>query len=109
MAEITNPQVVRFANEKARPMADRLYSAWVEAQSVLQEYTSTNIGSLINDAGSGNLIADGSETDGRTRLTGGDIFNLITALTAYVAYVENGAVATADRRDVITKPHVNRG
>lgn len=87
-------------------MADALYQTYWQAKQFLTDYNADTIGSLINDAGSSNLITDGSETDGRTRITGGDIYNLITAVTAFIAFVENGAVATADRTVVITKPHV---
>jgi hypothetical protein len=107
MPEIDDPQVVRFGNEAARPISDILNGAYWEALQVLQDYNVGQIGSLINDAGAGELIADGSATDGRTRITGGDIYNLVTALQAFQAFMEGGAVSAADRRDVIAKPHVN--
>ena len=107
MPEITNAQVVAFANEKARPIADRLYQAYYKSKSVLLDYNAGDIGTKIDAEGSGNLIADGSTSDGRTRITGGDIYNLITALQQFVNYVEGGTVTTADRTTVITKPHVN--
>lgn len=107
MAEINNSQVVLFDNEQVRGMADSLYKAYWQAKQFLLNYNSDSIGSLINDAGSSNLVADGSEADGRTRITGGDIYNLVTAATAFIAFVEGESVATADRTTVITKPHVN--
>jgi hypothetical protein len=108
MAEISNAQVVEFANGRARPMADKLYNAYYSAKSVLQDYTAGDIGTKIGDAGSGNLVADQSDLDGRTRITGGDIWNLITAVEAFIAFVEGGPVPELDRLDVLTKPHVNR-
>lgn len=107
MAEITNPQVILFDNEHVRPMADSLFQTYWQAKKFLQDYNSGNIGTLINDAGSSLLIADGSDVDGRTRIVGGDIYNLVTAATAFVAFYEGGAVTTLDRSGVITKPHVN--
>lgn len=104
----TNPQVVSFSNTRVRPIADRLFSLRIEAHALLDEYNAGDIGTKINDAGAGELIVDGSAVDGRTPITGGDIFNLVTAVQAFIAYVENAAVATADRVSVITKPHVNR-
>lgn len=107
MPDITNPQVVRFSNEVVRPLADELYKTWFLSKSALEDYAAGDIGTKINDAGSSNFIGDGSDVDGRTRITGGDIFNFITALQEFIDYVENGTVTQADRTDVITKPHVN--
>jgi hypothetical protein len=107
MPDITDPQVVVFANNRIRPLADKLYSAYYAAKSVNQDYNAGDIGTQINTAGSGNLIADGSEVDGRTRITGGDIYNMITLLQAFIAFVEGGNVTAAARLDVLSKPHVN--
>lgn len=106
MAEITNPQVVTFSNEQVRPIADQFYKLYYKALSVNQNYNANDIGSAINAAGAGELITDGSQVDGRTRITGGDIYNLMTAIGQFIAYMEGSAVTTADRRSVITKPHV---
>ena len=108
MPDITNAQVIKFSNEKIRPMADILYSSYYRALAVINDYNSGDIGSKINDAGAGNFVGDGSDLDGRTRITGGDIYNFITALQELIDYVEGGTVTTADRRQVITKPHVNQ-
>lgn len=107
-AENDDPQVVAFSNNRVRPMADVIYSAYFRAKSVLADYNAGNIGTLIDNEGAGELIADGSATDGRTRITGGDIYNFITACQELVDYVEGGAVATLDRNTTITKPHVNQ-
>jgi len=106
MAENANQQVVKFANEEVRQVADRFYQLYFRCKQLLANYNAGDIGTKITLAGAGELIADGSDLDGRTRITGGDVFNLITAATAFVAFVENGAVPPANRIDVITKPHV---
>lgn len=107
MADIANTQVIKFCNEEVRPLADRLYQAYYESKEVLADYTAGDIGTKINDGGASNFIGDSSDMDGRTRITGGDVYNFITALQQFVAYVEGTAVTTADRTTVITKPHVN--
>lgn len=107
MPDNSNPQVVAFSNTEIRPMADKMYGAYYKAKSVVQNYNTDGIGALISAAGASNLIGDGSDVDGRTRISGDDIINFITALSAFIAYIENGAVSTANRIDVITKPHVN--
>ena len=107
MAEITNPQVVAFSNARIRPACDDMYSLYYKCKALVADYTAANIGSLINAAGDGNLVDDGSATDGRTRITGGDIYNVLTWAQQIVNFVENQAVTTADRASVISKPHVN--
>ena len=106
MPENSNPQVVKFSNEQIRTVADDLYQLYWKAKSVVQNYTSDGIGALVTTAGDAELIADGSVSDGRTRITGNDLKNLITALSELIDYVEGGTVTTANRVDVITKPHV---
>ena len=107
MAENSNPQVVAFANEQIRPLANRLYQAYYAAKQAIANYNAADIGTKIEAVGAGELIADGSATDGRTRITGGDIYNMLTALGEFVDYYEGGAVTQADRTSVITKPHVH--
>jgi hypothetical protein len=106
MAEITDPQVVAFANQETRPMSDALYLAYRRAQNFVENYIHGGMGNLIDAGGTANLVADGSETDGRTRITGQDIINLVQAAQEFMAYVENLPVPTADRRYIISKPHV---
>lgn len=107
MPEITNPQVIKFANERIRSIANIVYNAYWQSKSIIEDYNAGDIGTKINDEGSGNLVADGSAVDGRTRITGGDIFNVITALGEFIDYYEGGTVTQADRTDVFSKPHVH--
>jgi len=100
MAEITNPQIVLFANERARTMADTVerFSALVDAW--VADYAAQAIATQItNDGnGAGATIADGSETDGRQRITGTKIVNLKAALlqvqTALTTTAVSGVGAT---------------
>lgn len=105
---ITNPQVIAFSNSRVRPICDEMYSLYYHAKSLIADYNAGNIGTLIDSAGSGDSLTDGSETDGRTVITGGDIYNVITWAQQLVNFVENQAVTTADRLTVIGKPHVNQ-
>jgi hypothetical protein len=101
MAEIENPQLTAFCNSSLRVIADKLAAVDLVLAGIKEEYEAKLLGTIINDAGSTNLIADGSATDGRTRVSGGDVFNLITLLTDLQAFVTEG------RRDVIAKWQVN--
>jgi hypothetical protein len=99
MAEITNAQVVKFANERARTMADeivyldRLIAAW------LADWTAQGMSAAItaDAAGTTSNITDGSETDGRQRVTGTELVNLRAALLqlqASLAAVVSGVGAS---------------
>ena len=108
MAEITNPQVVAFSNGRVRPLCDKMYALYYASKAVVADYNAADIGTKINDAGDGNLVDDGSAVDGRTRITGGDIYNVITFAQQIVNFVENQPVSTADRISAISNPHVNQ-
>lgn len=102
MAELSNPQLVNLSNEYARPVADDIAALDVLQAATLATYAARDLGTIINAGGAGELVADGSVTDGRTRVTGGDVFNLITLLTDL-----NTFLAASGRRDVIAKWQVN--
>lgn len=103
MAEITNVQVIDLANNYLRPLADQLTILTERAAAAQATYTQRDLGTVINAAGASNLIADGSQLDGRTRCTGGDIFNMVTLLTDLATFLTQG------RKDVIAKWQVNGG
>lgn len=97
MAEITTPAVVAYSNNRVRPLADKLIAARRLAQAAIEEYNDQNIGSQINAAGDANLIADGSATDGRPRMVGGDIYNFVTLLQDLDTFFNAGRVTVIDK------------
>jgi hypothetical protein len=107
VADTTDPQLASFDNLQVRPMADLILRAYWQAKQFNTNYINGGIGALITAAGGTNNIGDGSATDGRTRITGNDILNLVTAATDFIAYIEGTAVSTTNRLGVISKPHVN--
>lgn len=75
MADITNPQAVRFCNERVRRAADRFAQLYYRCCVLRDEWTAQGMASLIpNDAGS--EVIDGSQTDGRPIITGADVHNM---------------------------------
>lgn len=98
--EITDAQVIKFANERVRVFADLMAKSRAMAVSIVEDYNAQNIGSKINNAGAGLLISDGSEKDGRPRITGGQIYNMITLAQDYVKSDNTGFITT-DRASVI--------
>ena len=104
---ITDPQVIEFSNRYVRPGSDREFYLYFFAKQAIANYAAGDIGTKITVAGPGETLADGAATDGRTEITGGDIFESMNVYMDYVKFVENQAVPTADRTTAITKPHVN--
>lgn len=74
MPPITNPEAVRFANERSRPLADLVAGAFQAIQAYWQAWDAKGLGAVIpNDS---SVIADGSDADGRTPITGADLHQL---------------------------------
>ena len=85
MADITNPEAVRFSNEKVRILADALESAYRTSKAALTEWYANNMGELFPAA---DTVVDGSATDGRHPLTGNDVANVINRAAEMVADYE---------------------
>lgn len=82
MANITNPQAVLYCNAVIRPLADRMMQLLRAAQLAESEFTAQGLNALIpNDA---SPIIDGSATDGRTPITGGDVNILLANAQTYI-------------------------
>lgn len=101
MAELVNAQLINFTNESLRVLADNLQVLSVALPQIVAVYNARNLGTVINAGGPSELLTDGSAVDGRTRVTGGDVFNLITLAQDLVAFLTRG------RLDVIAKWQVN--
>jgi hypothetical protein len=99
MAEITNPEAIRFVNEQIRPMAetlrdlntllDNLYDQWVNAQNPLGEHFSSPA----------DTVEDGREQQGASRLTAGDITGFAAELNTMIQHLDEAGVL-----DRILKP-----
>lgn len=106
MADITTPATVRFCNEQGRVLADTLRSAFETARMVQEYYYAhPEIGAELT-ANMGGLVIDGSETDGRGRITGNDVLGLITRASELTA--DYGANNSA-KLNVVLKVAVNGG
>lgn len=90
---ITAPAAVRFANEKIRPLADTLARAYQQARAVLGQFAAKGLGELIPDD-KGEVIDDGSATDGRTPITGADIHAMLAVCTAVTGMADAGGGAS---------------
>ncbi len=73
---ITDPQVVKWANERARVICDLITRLDYAIAAYKTDYLAEGIGARITAAGPSEIIVDGSATDGRTPMTGTTLINL---------------------------------
>lgn len=85
MADNTNPEAIRFANTRLRVVADMLAQAYYASKAAQAEWYANNLGALFP---SGDVVIDGSETDGRHPIDGNDAANLITRASELVTDYE---------------------
>lgn len=101
MPDITSPDIVRWANEKARPLADLVAGAFQGMMLYAQAWDSKGLGQVVpNDS---SVIVDGSEFDGRTPITGSDLHELKVLVDDLVAM----GVGENSRIPVVLKVAVN--
>lgn len=101
-AEINNPQLTDYTNTYLRVYCDKLAVVSAQITAMLGVYTARDLGTVIDSGGAGNLITDGSATDGRTRLVGGDVYNFVTLVTDLQTFL-----AASGRLSIIAKCQVN--
>lgn len=89
MADNVNPQAIKFANEKARVFAEALLSA-IESAKVFEAFYAAQSLDTVFPATADNL-ADGSEVDGRPRVTNNAIRALRTAATDMITWAGQGS------------------
>ncbi len=86
MADITNPQVIKFCNERARQAADKLAQSYYFANEVLDQWNALGgEAGVPNDA---SVIIDGAQVDGRPVITGAMVHSLIDLIALLKADFE---------------------
>ena len=75
MAENTDAQVIAWANQRLRPIANEVEKLKYMLDAYINDYGAQTIVSLINQAGASLIIADGSDSDGRPQVTGTMVIN----------------------------------
>lgn len=88
MADITTPQIVRFANERARVFADILDACYLTAKRFQQDWAA--LVATITVPSTADNIADGSDIDGRLRMTANQLQALKTQCDTIVSWFETG-------------------
>jgi hypothetical protein len=92
MADITNPQAVKFSNEEIRTAANDFAQLYYRAKRVYQSWTALGMSSLITNSGDDTII-DGSATDGRPVITGADGNNIINRVSEFITSMEDSSNA----------------
>jgi len=86
MPDITNPEAVRFSNEKVRILADVAARYYYTAKAFANEWDATNMGAKIPNTA--DPIMDGSDVDGRSTITGSNVNGLKTHVDTMLADLE---------------------
>ena len=89
MADIVNPEALRFVSEQIRPLCESLRG--IKAQMVAMKVLwDDHVGALIpNDL---SPVADGREAEGVSRLTGADVNNARNAMAALIPGISDGVI-----------------
>ena len=108
MATINDAQVIRWANERSRSIADRLAELSAAMSAYQSDYAAQGIAAKIVAAGASNLVADGSDVDGRPQISGTQIVNLKAAIDAIVnAMATNVAGVGSPTTTIVAAIQVN--
>lgn len=92
MSTNTNIQAIAFSNQEIRPMANVIYSAYLSAKKIVDNWNGQSISVVIpNDA---NILGDGAANDGRPIITDSQATTIITRCNELVSWMENGLVAS---------------
>lgn len=86
MADITNPEAVKFCNERVRVMADLLGQVYFTAKAIQAEWYANNLGEILPV--SVDVVVDGAANDGRHPITGNDAVSIIIRAGEIVADFE---------------------
>lgn len=99
---LDNVQLSEFCNSELRQVADKFVRLKIQIDSAILEYHARNLGTIINNGGSTNEVLDGSQQDGRTKATGGDVYNIISMMQDMQTFL-----ATDERLAKLYKWQVN--
>ncbi len=96
MPDITNPQIVKFANERGRPLTDVAEDEYLTCKRFQEEWAAliATAGAVPNTA---DQVADGSQNslgtsaDGRAPVTGAQLNSLKALADAQVTWFETGS------------------
>lgn len=78
---IDNPVVVRFVNEQLRPLAEKMRATKIELKQAFADWQQKAAAHVPDD--NKEMLEDGREKEGVSRLHGADLHAFINVLTKY--------------------------
>lgn len=106
MADNVNPQARQFSNEKVRVFAESLLTT-IETARVFKAYYDAQALDTIFPANA-DVIADGSDVDGRPRVSNNAVRALYTAATDMLTWAAVGSPTREARLRAITDKGASR-
>ena len=94
---ITDPRVVKFSDEQLRPISEKMRNLYYELKSMQTDWY--NGISALCPAEADNMLEDGREDDGASRLSGNDVVGVMIQANEYIQQMEVAGVL-----GVIQKP-----
>jgi len=95
---ITNPEAIKFVNEVVRPFAEQFRAMKARSDAaMIQWYAGLN--TVITNTS--DIVEDGREAQGISRLTGADVTNLVSQIGAFKSQLDSSGFP-----QVIAKPCV---
>lgn len=88
MADIIDPAARRFANERARVVADAVEECYETLRRYQLDYAAIGGDALFPDTA--DFVADGSETDGRKRVSSQRVRGLNALASAIMTFLDGG-------------------
>jgi hypothetical protein len=108
MADITNPEVVRWSNERLRTIADQVVRLKYVIDAFTADYTEQDIEGFLAANSSEDRVVDGSLQDGRPPVTRLDIVNGALAVAALQALLAANVGSTGKSAfDILNSVQVN--
>lgn len=90
MADITDPQAIRFVNEQIRPLCEALRALKARTDAATVDWFAGLNAMFPNDA---SPVVDGREAEGVSRLTGQDINDVMYLFATAIANMPAATVA----------------
>lgn len=91
MADITDVQAVKFANERVRPLADRLAQSYAICKAIVAVWTAQGLSaSFPNDTSE---VIDNARQDGRPVITGAMVNSAVAFAQSLIADYEANSSA----------------
>ena len=93
---ITDPEAINFVDETIRPLSEAARALYYEVKAAAVKWGNVS----ANIPNTADIVEDGREDQGVSRLTGANVRVVTGFLSAYIAAYENATVAAMDKPTV---------